>query len=98
MDLGGIVRIRDRVALEGPEKPRVSLPHSPIQERTLDSTCAVSCIESGRWDSNPRRQPWEGCILPLNYARMVALGSTDTYERRVRFSVAFSDTDVAATQ
>lgn len=24
---------------------------------------------SGRWDSNPRRQPWEGCILPLNYAR-----------------------------
>ena len=25
--------------------------------------------KSGRWDSNPRRQPWEGCILPLNYAR-----------------------------
>jgi hypothetical protein len=26
-------------------------------------------VKSGRWDSNPRRQPWEGCILPLNYAR-----------------------------
>lgn len=25
---------------------------------------------SGRRDSNPRRQPWEGCILPLNYFRM----------------------------
>ncbi len=25
--------------------------------------------KSGRRDSNPRRQPWEGCILPLNYAR-----------------------------
>src|SRR6185437_11988541 len=28
--------------------------------------------KSGRWDSNPRRQPWEGCILPLNYARKIA--------------------------
>src|SRR6476661_6623673 len=28
---------------------------------------------SGRWDSNPRRQPWEGCILPLNYAREAVL-------------------------
>ena len=25
---------------------------------------------SGRRDSNPRRQPWEGCILPLNYVRI----------------------------
>ena len=24
---------------------------------------------SGRRDSNSRRQPWEGCILPLNYIR-----------------------------
>lgn len=24
---------------------------------------------SGRRGSNPRRQPWEGCILPLNYPR-----------------------------
>ena|GEM_PF-6194375 len=38
---------------------------------------AVSAVidakgKSGRWDSNPRRQPWEGCILPLNYARSSA--------------------------
>jgi hypothetical protein len=30
-------------------------------------------LKSGRWDSNPRRQPWEGCILPLNYARKTVL-------------------------
>ena len=24
---------------------------------------------SGRWDSNPRPQPWQGCALPLSYAR-----------------------------
>ena len=26
--------------------------------------------KSGRRESNPRRQPWEGCILPLNYFRI----------------------------
>src|SRR5690554_6064612 len=24
---------------------------------------------SGRWDSNPRPQPWQGCALPLSYTR-----------------------------
>ncbi len=24
---------------------------------------------SGRRDSNPRPQPWQGCALPLSYAR-----------------------------
>src|SRR5262250_664398 len=26
-------------------------------------------IWSGRRDSNPRPQPWQGCALPLSYAR-----------------------------
>ena len=26
-------------------------------------------VWSGRWDSNPRLQPWQGCALPLSYAR-----------------------------
>ena len=26
-------------------------------------------VWSGRWDLNPRPSPWEGDILPLNYAR-----------------------------
>ena len=30
---------------------------------------AIHEDKSGRRDSNPQRQPWEGCILPLNYAR-----------------------------
>ena len=25
---------------------------------------------SGRRDSNPRLQPWQGCALPLSYARL----------------------------
>ena len=36
--------------------------------------------KSGRWDSNPRRQPWEGCILPLNYARNISSLNKRTYE------------------
>ena len=26
---------------------------------------------SGRRDSNPRLQPWQGCALPLSYARSI---------------------------
>jgi hypothetical protein len=26
---------------------------------------------SGRRDSNPRPQPWQGCALPLSYARLL---------------------------
>ena len=26
---------------------------------------------SGRWDSNPRPQPWQGCALPLSYTRII---------------------------
>ena len=25
---------------------------------------------SGKGDSNPRRQPWQGCTLPLSYSRV----------------------------
>ena len=35
---------------------------------------------SGRRDSNPRPQPWQGCALPLSYARSLAL--TETAESR----------------
>ena len=28
---------------------------------------------SGWRDSNPRHQPWQGCALPLSYARIVAI-------------------------
>ncbi len=29
---------------------------------------------SGKRDSNSRRQPWQGCTLPLSYSRSVMLG------------------------
>ena len=32
----------------------------------------ISRVWSGRWDSNPRLQPWQGCALPLSYARAPA--------------------------
>lgn len=30
----------------------------------------VHPLLSGQWDSNPRHTPWEGVVLPLNYARL----------------------------
>src|SRR4029079_18665853 len=30
---------------------------------------------SGRRDSNPRPQPWQGCALPLSYARAPCVGA-----------------------
>ncbi|EGE57262.1 hypothetical protein RHECNPAF_4460032 [Rhizobium etli CNPAF512] len=29
---------------------------------------------SGRRDSNPRPQPWQGCALPLSYTRSIRIG------------------------
>ncbi len=34
-----------------------------------DNNLSLYSNKSGRWDSNPRRSPWEGDILPLNYTR-----------------------------
>src|SRR3954451_10888719 len=38
---------------------------------------------SGRRDSNPRPQPWQGCALPLSYARILAAGSHVPARRRI---------------
>lgn len=35
-----------------------------------DAPDKKSFVWSGRWDSNPRPQPWQGCALPLSYARV----------------------------
>jgi hypothetical protein len=40
----------------------------------------ISCYQenwSGRRDSNSRPQPWQGCALPLSYARIVNLMHND---------------------
>ena len=54
----------------------VSLPLTGISP-ALRGACACGCRSgltwmkrwSGRRDSNPRPQPWQGCALPLSYAR-----------------------------
>jgi hypothetical protein len=35
----------------------------------LNQQSSILNLESGRWDSNPRPSPWQGDVLPLNYAR-----------------------------
>ncbi len=41
-----------------------------LETRKPPDAAAKSLKEwSGRWDSNPRLQPWQGCALPLSYAR-----------------------------
>jgi hypothetical protein len=39
---------------------------------------------SGRWDSNPRPSPWQGDVLPLNYARKTALFLAESAETQDR--------------
>ena len=38
---------------------------------------------SGRRDSNPRPQPWQGCALPLSYARSELDRMTGRVRRRL---------------
>src|SRR5690348_12876179 len=46
---------------------------------------------SGRRDSNPRPQPWQGCALPLSYARAPAVGG-----RIIRIEPRFATPGLAA--
>src|SRR3954454_22147258 len=39
---------------------------------------------SGRGDSNARPQPWQGCALPLSYARSTPFGDRETRPPRDR--------------
>ncbi len=52
--------------------------HPPQDFKSCASACSATpaCHTenwSGRRDSNPRPQPWQGCILPLNYFRKTCL-------------------------
>ena len=37
---------------------------------TLTCFSSLEIVWSGRRDSNPRPQPWQGCALPLSYTRI----------------------------
>lgn len=57
----------------------VALPPDRVPSEVPDGELAAQflyenegLVWSGRRDSNPRRQAWEACILPLNYSRNLA--------------------------
>ena len=45
--------------------PHIKTPTMPYQRTGR----LYGFIWSGRRDLNPRRQPWQGCTLPLSYSR-----------------------------
>ena len=58
---------------------------------------SCGCLEgnwSGRRDSNPRPQPWQGCALPLSYTRSPTLdrGSNDLVDHRANVHLPAEET------
>ena len=47
--------------------PRIELGIKVLQTSALP--LGYAAIWSGKRDSNPRPQPWQGCALPLSYFR-----------------------------
>jgi hypothetical protein len=61
---------RERASLH-PLAAAFSHPGAPIARRCRAISVAGQFERwSGRWDSNPRPQPWQGCALPLSYTRI----------------------------
>ena len=50
-------------------------PPTPRSRCHVHLVCSDLNVWSGRRDSNPRPQPWQGCALPLSYARSGDLGT-----------------------
>ncbi len=50
--------------------------HTPWSRTVCRAWTAMALSSSGRRDSNPRRQPWQGCTLPLSYSRVAGGGSS----------------------
>src|SRR5208282_3788592 len=48
----------------------------PWKNKRKDVSVALSSRRRNKWsgkrDSNPRLQPWQGCTLPLSYSRIVS--------------------------
>ena len=53
----------------------VVAPHPEMKSPACSR--AESMIWSGRRDLNPRRQPWQGCTLPLSYSRSAPREGSD---------------------
>src|SRR5438067_13899000 len=48
----------------------MSAPRTCSTTPASEPPWAWTSVQSGRRDSNPRRQPWQGCTLPLSYSRV----------------------------
>ena len=55
-----------------PNTKETIIEHEVVCKRDLRETYIKKTMKiwSGRRDSNPRLQPWQGCALPLSYARI----------------------------
>ena len=52
-----------RLESESNRRPRLCRP-------LHDHSATQPVVSSGKRDSNPRPQPWQGCALPLSYSRI----------------------------
>ena len=57
-------------------------PSTVEARKKFGSRPSASKIWSGRRDSNPRPQPWQGCALPLSYARAPSVGGAHHSDQR----------------
>ena len=67
-------RVDWRKVLRDPQETTAPLSDSSVRRRDAPkgrsiALSSLSKIWSGRGDSNARPQPWQGCALPLSYAR-----------------------------
>ncbi len=75
----GDVALRGGSLVDGLVRVKIDLLFGGVnsageQKNTRPSAgCGKIEFWSGRRDLNPRRQPWQGCTLPLSYSRSAPL-------------------------
>ena len=77
----GLFACNQRARRDGPARAEASAEPARLRyvrgrratnRRVKKGELKRSADWSGRWDSNPRPQPWQGCALPLSYARILS--------------------------
>ena len=65
----------------GQRSIQLSYPRRKTRPSNKKGRDGLFC-QSERRGSNPRRQPWQGCTLPLSYSRKNAISANPESERR----------------
>ena len=65
----------------GQRSIQLSYPRRKTRPSNKKGRDGLFC-QSERRGSNPRRQPWQGCTLPLSYSRKNAISANSESERR----------------